>query len=156
MRAFLCAVFATVLGATPSAFSAPVVGTWDRGVFAVKSIDAIAFASDGVLLISDGQSSQIVAFQTQDIKASTGDGPHVSNIVHEIAARIGIADKGAEIANIVVNPASGRVYLLVKNLEAKNNLIVSVDSSGEIAPVNLNGMPHAIVKLPSDGAAARA
>ena len=104
--------------------------TWTSGDPGIKSIDAIAFASDGVLLISDGKGSQIVAVQTQDTQASKGDGPHVSNIIHEIAGRIGAADGGVEIGGIAVNPASGRVYLLVKNLAAKQNLIVSVDLAG--------------------------
>src|SRR5260221_14749966 len=93
-----------------SAFAAPAVATWTPGDPGIKSIDAIAFASDGVLLISDGKASQVVAVQTADTHAIKSDGPHVSNVLHEIAARIGVGDKSVEIGGIAVNPASGRGF----------------------------------------------
>ena len=57
-----------------------------------------------------------------------------------------------EIGEVTVNPASGRAYLLVKNLASKQNLIVSVDSAGQIAPLALTSVPFAAVKLPGSDA----
>src|SRR4051794_14818114 len=103
----VCVVAASLAGI---AQAKPTCANFSSGDPGIKSIDAIAFASDGVLLISDGQSSRIVAVQTGD-KAASGGAPHVANIVHEIAARMGAADKDVEIASVKVNPASGRAYL---------------------------------------------
>jgi hypothetical protein len=151
IRFFLTALVAIIFSASAS-LAGPVAGPMNTGNPGIKGIDAITFAPDGILLISDGQASQIVAVQTGDTQPVKGEGPHVSNIIHEIAGRLGTADKSVEIACVVVNPASGRVYLLVKNLEAKANLILKVESSGEIAPLALGSVPFTTVKLPASDA----
>src|SRR5688500_1320182 len=106
--AFL-ATAATSVSAAPEV-TRPLV----KGDPEIKQIDTIVIAPDGVLLIADGASSRIVAVGTDDRTKLPGDGPKVPNIAHEIAGRLGAADKDVEIAEIALNPASGRTYVLVR------------------------------------------
>src|SRR5256885_7991115 len=81
-------------------------------------------------------------------RPASGGAPHVANIVHEIAARMGAADKDVEIASVKVNPASGRAYLLVKKLDEKRNVLLSVGGSGELAVFDLKNATYSAMLLP--------
>jgi hypothetical protein len=102
-RALLLASLAVCLLA-PSLHAGQVVGKLTQGDPQIKSIDTLAFATDGVLLISDGSNSRIIAVQTGDTQQPEGKGPIVKDIPHAIAAALGTADKNIEIAQLVVTP----------------------------------------------------
>lgn len=143
-----------IFAASSLSMAAPVAEKFVDGDPKIASIDAITLASDGVLLIADGKSSRIVAIKTGDTQPVSGAAPHVSNVIHEIAARVGVSDKSVEIGGIAVNPVSSRIYLLVKNLEARKNLILAVNPDGQIAPVNVTNAAYASVALPGQDAGA--
>jgi len=144
-------VFAILLGFASSALAVPITGPMAKGDPKIKSIDTIAMAPEGILLIADG--GRVVAVQTGDVAKLPGDGIKVQNIVHEIASRIGAADKDVEIARIAINAASGRAYLLVRKLDEKKNIIVTVDPAGKVAPLSLANVEHTAVELAKDGTA---
>lgn len=154
LRKFFGAILTTSFGFAAVAVANPLAGPLSEGDPGIKSIDTIAVASDGVLLISDGGNSRIVGIQTDDVKKLPGEGPAVKNIVKEIAGRLGAADKDVEIAEIDVNASTGRTYVLVKQLAEKKNLIVTVDPDGTIAPLSLKAVKHTAVALPKADAGA--
>lgn len=154
LRSLLGAVLTTSIGFAATAVAAPLAGPLTDGDPGIKSIDTIAIAADGVLLISDGANARIVGVQTDDVKKLAGDGPKVQNIIHQIAGRLGAADKDVEIAEIDVNAATGRTYVLVKKLDEKKNLIVTIDPDGTIAPLSLKQAKHTAVALPKTAAGA--
>jgi len=154
LRNVLRAVVTASIGISSVALAGPLAGPLADGDPGIKNIDTITLASDGVLLISDGANSRIVGVQTDDVTKLPGDGPKVQNLVHEIAGRIGAADKDVEIARIDVNAATGRTYVLVKKLDDKTNLIVTVDPDGTIAPFSLKQVKHTAVVLPKGQAGA--
>jgi hypothetical protein len=137
-----------------SAFAGPITGPLTKADPQIKSIDAIAMAPEGILLIADGVTSRVVAVKTGDTTKLPGEWKSVQNVVHEIAARIGAADKDIEIARVALNPASGRAYLMVKKLDEKRNIIVTVDPSGAVALFSLADVEHTAVTLPKAGTAA--
>jgi hypothetical protein len=143
-----------ILAFAGSALAIPAVAKLTTGDPEIKSIDTIAIAEGGVLLIADGTTSRIVAVQTDDTAKLNGDGPKIQNIVHEIAGRLGAADKDVEIARIAVNSVSGRTYVLVKKLDEKKNLIVTVDPDGKIAALSLKNVKFSAVNLPKAAAGA--
>src|ERR1700681_3039417 len=63
----------------------------------IKSIEAICFGPQGLLLIGDGQGNQVVAVDTGDTTAQTWSQTEVKNIKDELAGRVGTTAKGIAI-----------------------------------------------------------
>ena len=155
-RRSLVGLFAALFA--PVALAADVTVAPATGDPGIKRIDTIALAPGGHLLIADGATSRVVVIKTGDTanRLTPDASPKVANVVHEIAGRLGSADKDVEIAEMVVNPDTGRSYLLVKKLDEKRNLIVTVDPDGTIAPLDLAKASFVAVKLPQGAAPANA
>lgn len=117
----------------------------------IKSVDAIAFAPQGVLLIGDGQGRQIVAVDTKDTKPITWTKTDINNIDGALAARVGTTAKGIEIVKIAVNPASKRAYFAVRTLENKKSLILTLDGDGKVNEFGLDNVTYAALPLPEAG-----
>ena len=108
-----------------------------KGKPALRSIDVLSFASDGVLLIGDGSGSQIVAVRTGDTVAKKRSWNKISDFDKKIAARLGTTPKGISIIDVAVNPKSGTAYVAVRKQAERKYLIVTVDGSGEIGEFEL-------------------
>lgn len=115
----------------------------------LQSIEAINFGPNGVLLIGDGKGGQVVAIATGDTATKPWSKKEMPNIHEDIAGRLGTTGKNIQIIKMAVNPASQTAYLAVRMLNAKKDVIVTVDGDGKIAPLPLDKVQYVAVKLPS-------
>ncbi|MCA9070195.1 MAG: hypothetical protein KDA84_14780, partial [Planctomycetaceae bacterium] len=113
----------------------------------IKSINAISFAPDGVLLVGDGRGSQIVAIETGDTEKGTGLKQKIEKIDTQLAGRLGTTAKGIEILDMAVNPVSGKAYFAVRKQDDKTHLILTVDSEGTIGELELDKVTYAQLPL---------
>jgi hypothetical protein len=122
---------------TLTASAEPTVG--DPGI---KSIEAIAFGPDGLLLIGDGKGTQVVAIETGDVKPIKWSKTEIANIKEQLAGRLGTTASGVDIRKMAVNPASQKVYIAVRKLQGKDDLIVTVDGDGKVSEFPLEKVKH--------------
>jgi hypothetical protein len=114
----------------------------------LQSIDVIAFAPQGLLLIGDGRGAQIIAVDTGDTAPKGSTHAAVDNIDEKLAGRIGTKPAGIEILHLAVNPASGVAYIAVRKQDDKTSLIFTVDGNGKIDEFALDNVKYARVALP--------
>ncbi|MFO0864055.1 MAG: hypothetical protein U0744_05275 [Gemmataceae bacterium] len=115
----------------------------------LQSIESLAFAPDGLLLIADGKGAQIVAVHTNDTKASEWGKLDGNDLKQQIGAQLNA--KTVDFVRFVVNPASNRGYLAVK-ADGKET-ILTIDGSGKIATFDLSNVNHTRYPLSADGKA---
>lgn len=89
-----------------------------KGTPAVKSISAMAFGPDGILLIGDSKSAAVFAIDTKDKTPAKAEKPvEIKNIDQKIAASLGTEAKNIKIQDIAVNPVSKKIYVAVQNID---------------------------------------
>ncbi len=131
-----------------STLAAEIVSKTVVGKPGLKSINVIAFAPQGVLLVGDGMGSQILAVQTGDLQAGAQSLPtHTGSIRGKLAERLGTDAQGIEIVDLAVNPASGVVYFAILKQADKQHAILTFDARGHIGLVDLSQRPHARIAL---------
>jgi hypothetical protein len=135
----------TTLSAQAQTLKDPVTG--NPGV---KSIEAISFAPDGVLLIGDGKGNQVVAVDTGDTKEIKWTKTEIAKIQDELAGRLGAAGKDVQILKLAVNPASHTAYFAVRLLTAKKDLLLTIDGNGKVNEFALDNVKYVAVPLPAD------
>ncbi len=80
----------------------------------IKHAGPMAFGPDGVLLIGDSLSAAVFAVETGDVASDRrAVKPNVNAINQTIADMVGSSLKETMINDMIVNPASGRVYISV-------------------------------------------
>lgn len=114
----------------------------------IKSIDAIAFGPNGLLLLGDSKGTQVVAVDTGDTSPQAWKVSEIGQIADKLAGRIGTTATGIEIVKIAVNPASGKAYVVIRKLDDKSSLVLTVDGSGKINEFSLEKVKYARVSLP--------
>jgi len=129
------------------AATAGVLGKTAEGRPEIKSIHALSFAENGVLLVGDGAGSQIFAIDTGDTKPQKALAGPIKNVNAEIAGRLGAPAEGIEILDLAVNPASGVAYLAVRKQDDKSYVILKVAGAGEIGELTLDEVRYARIKL---------
>lgn len=117
----------------------------------VKSIDAICFGPQGLLLIGDSKGRQLVAVETGDTKVLSWSKNEIPGIKDQLAGRIGTTAKGIDINKMAVNPASQTAYFALRALDSKTDLILTVDGGGKISEFRLDNVKHVVVPLPPEG-----
>lgn len=107
-----------------------------KGTPEIRSISAMAFGPDGILLIGDSRSASVFAIDTKD-KTAPEKTPNVEikNIDQKIAAALGTEAKNITIRDIAVNPISKKIYCAVEN--AGNTPVVLLIDGDKIQPVSL-------------------
>lgn len=118
-----------------------------KGKPEIKSINAISFAPQGVLLVGDGRGSQIVAIETGDIQKGTGLKQKIENIDAQLAGRIGAPAQGIEILDMAVNPVSNNAYFAVRKQDDKTYLILTVNREGTVGELELDHVTYARLPL---------
>ena len=113
----------------------PVVG--DPGI---KSIEAIAFGPDGLLLIGDGRGAQVVAIHTEDLAGAKWTKTEIADIRGHLAGKLGTEANGIEILKLAVNPASKKVYIAVR--KGKQDILVTVDGAGKVGEFSFEKVKH--------------
>jgi hypothetical protein len=152
-RSKLGGLAAAVLGllawAAPAHAQNPVLKATASGDPQVKSIQAISFAPQGVLLIGDGKGRQLVAVETGDTTPRKWTRNEVARIDEQLAGRLGTTAKGIAITRLAVNPASGTAYIAVRMQDSKRDVLMTVDGTGKVGELALNNVKYARVKLPA-------
>ena len=148
-------LFLTLLlsGFALSSLFADVIGGSVTGTPEIAGIEVISFAPEGVLLIGDGRSAQIITLKTGDTTPATGDFAETKDFRTEIAGRLGVGGKDVEILDLAVNPASERLYLAVRKQDDKTHVILRVSPGGEIELVSLSDVEFAKIPLPKGDSA---
>ncbi len=116
----------------------------------IKSIEAISFGPDGLLLIGDGKGAQVFAIDTGDTKSKSWAKKEIADIKSEVAGRLGTPAKNIEIKKMAVNPASQTAYLAVRQLSAKKDVLITVDPDGKIAEFPLEKVKYCRMGLLGD------
>lgn len=119
-----------------------------KGKLPLKSISVLSFGPDGLLLIGDGQGTQILAVDTGDTKQQKLDFAQIEDIDTQLAGRLGTTPKGIEILDLAVNPASGRIYFGIRKQDSKQYLILTLSGKGDIQDFDLENVTYAQLKLP--------
>jgi len=145
------AVFVLAAGLLVTAAQAEVLNKTATGKPDIKSINALGFAPEGVLLIGDGTASQILAIETADTKPAGTLSEKIAAIDQKLAARLGVSPRGIEIIDMVVNPASGKAYFAVRKQDDKSYVILTVDGAGKIAEFELDKVNYARIQLVAGG-----
>jgi len=149
LRIVSTALVALVLAGVPARAAALAKGTPDW-----KSAGPLSFGPDGLLFLADAKGGAIFAVDTGDRQADSAGGHlKVEKINEKIAGLLGTTPDKLMIADLAVNPASGKAYLTVsrgKGPDAEPAL-VRVDRSGKVEAVALDGVPFAKATLPGGG-----
>lgn len=116
----------------------------------VKSIEAISFGPNGLLLIGDGKGRQVVAIDTEDAAPKKLTKTEIPNIADELAGRIGTTGKGIEIIKLAVNPASQAAYFAIRKMDDKKDLLLKLNADGKVSEFALDNVKHVRVPLPTD------
>src|SRR5262245_10507152 len=90
----------------------------------VKSIQALGFGPDGLLLIGDGKGAQLVAIDTGDTTMKAWTKTDIPDIAGQLAGRLGTTAKGITITRLAVNPASTVAYFAVRKTDDKSDVIL--------------------------------
>lgn len=126
----------------------PVFKSSEKGNPKVQSIQAIGFGPGGVLLIGDGVGCQIVAIDTGDHTTAGKWSKKKRAGFHEyLAGKLGATAKQIEISNIAANRVSGKVYVVVRDLRNKKDLILTVVGQGKVGEFPLENVRYVRVNL---------
>ncbi len=158
MKTLPCILATSLLCALPPAHSATaakpsvVLKNPAKSDPALKSIGPLSFGSGGVLLIAEPGAAAIVAVETGDVGAPAKLAKPVEDVSAVIAEALKTTADQIQIANMTVNPASGKTYFSVRNNAAKSVAVVSVDAAGTARSLDLAALPHVRVTLPKSEA----
>ena len=149
MKKTLLRTLSLLVLAMATAFAKPstVLNKTTNGNPTLKTIDVISFAPEGVLLIGDGQGSQVVAVRTGDLASAKPLAKAIPAIDAKLAGVVGAKADGIEILDLAVNPASGKAYFAIRKQDDKRYLILTVDGNGKIAEFSLDKVEFARVSL---------
>jgi hypothetical protein len=114
----------------------------------VKSIEAIAFTPEGLLLIGDGRGAQVVAVQTGDATPTKWANTKIDDLRGLLAGRLGTDAKGIDILKVAVHPTSQIAYFAVRKLDGKQDLILTVDGAGKVREFALDKVKFTRYTLP--------
>jgi hypothetical protein len=114
----------------------------DQGNPNLKSIQAISFGPNGLLLIGGG--SQVVTVETGDravpSKEAAWSMKEIANIDQLLAGKLGLTAKDIEVKKLAVNPASKKAYVAVRSLKGNQYVILTVDGAGKVEEFSLDNV----------------
>ncbi|MBC8353217.1 MAG: hypothetical protein H8E66_14565 [Planctomycetes bacterium] len=119
-----------------------------KGNADLKSAGPLAFGPDGILLVGDTKAATVFAIDTGDASGEPGKVSFSIKALNEkVADAVGAGSQSVKINDIVVNPASGNVY--VSAIANGKAALVRVDGAGDLSKVKLEGVGVAKVALPN-------
>jgi hypothetical protein len=135
---------ATLLGTA----SAADIYRLKTGTPDLKSAGPLAFGPDGILLVGDIKGAALFGIQTGD---KTGNPAAVDlqipGLNAKLAQALGASSQAVKINDMIVNPASGNVYLSLAVADAP--AIAKIDAQGQITKLNLKDVPFSKATLPN-------
>jgi hypothetical protein len=111
------------------------------------SIDRLAFAPDGKLVIADNQGAALYAVDLPRAADAQGVKP-VAAIGAQVAALMGTDADGVTFTDMTVDPRSGQAYLGAVRRSGESGLF-RVNGLGEVKAVSLAGLSYVTVALPN-------
>jgi hypothetical protein len=144
----IVALAATALGASAAA-------SLKAGKAELRSAGPMAFGPDGVLFVGDPMAASLYALDTGDTKAVKGAGSEIAGLGAKVAALLGTTEDQMLIADMVVNPASKRVYLSVARGRGPDAtpVIVRTAADNKLEILSLDNIRHSSVAIPNAPAA---
>lgn len=117
-----------------------------EGQLELQSANVLAFGPDGILFIGDAKAAKIYAVQTGD---KPGDPQQMKQEMDNVAAKIAqsIEASQVEIADLAVNPLSGRLFMSVNS--DKGPRIVMLDGQGAITALPLDKIHFSTLEIPN-------
>lgn len=143
----LCAI--ALFSAAATAYAAPLLESPQVGGLELKSLSSIGFGPKGLLLVAEPGSASVVAIQTDD------NGPlqevlksPLQDVAGVIAGGLGTQRENITVKDLAVNPSSGRIYLAVQRRPDNAVLLLRVEGSGTVAPLDTSKLSWARITLP--------
>jgi len=124
--------------ATLMLLAAAMLAQAEQGNPKLKSIEAIRFGPDGVLVIGGG--SDVVTVETGDTKETTWTKTSIPNVDQLLAGKLGLKAADIEIRRIAVNPASRKLYVAVRSLKGNQYVILTIDGTGNVNEFSLENV----------------
>lgn len=117
----------------------------------IRSIQALGFAPEGVLLVGDGAGAQIFAIATgeQAVAGQARLRGRIDGIDAQLAARVGAKPQDLEVIDLAVNPETGTVYIAARKQDDKSYILFTVDASGRVGELVLDKVTYARIRLGS-------
>src|ERR1700742_3551463 len=118
----------------------------------LKSVGALAFGPQGLLLIGDSVGGAVVAVETGDTTpmaaASPGD---IKGIDRKIAALLGVEPNQLLIDDIKVNPISKNIYISVSRGRGLDAIpvVLRMDNTGKLTEFSLRDVSSSVARLPN-------
>ncbi len=128
--------------------SVAILANVQEGDTGIKRVGRMSFAPNGVLLVADIGTASVVAIDTGDTGPVKKLKARVNDVDKKIAAALGTNKEGINIADMAVNPASGKIYVSVQRKADGLNAIITFDQNGKLAPLNLKEARYVRVPLP--------
>jgi len=119
---------------------AAMVANADQGNPKLKSIEAIRFGPNGLLIIGGG--SEVVTVETGDTKETSWTKTDIADFDQLLAGKLGLKANDIEIKRIAVNPASRKLYVAVRSLKANQYAILTVDGAGKVDEFSLDDVKY--------------
>ena len=146
-------IFFSLIAVVPALFllgytnsSKSVLDSLVRGTPEVKSINALAFGTEGVLFIGDSKSASVFAIDTKDAQVvEKATAVEIKNIDQKIAALLGTEAKNITIQDLAVNPLSKKVYMAVQSSDG-TSVLFKIDGAN-IEPVSLKDIKYSAISL---------
>jgi hypothetical protein len=112
----------------------------DQGDPKIKTIEAIAFGPNGLLLIGGG--ARVVTVETGDTKPADWTVKEIGEIDQLLAAKLGLEAKDIEIRKLAINPASRKAYVALQSLKTKSSAILTIGGTGSVAEFPLDNVKY--------------
>ncbi len=120
-----------------------------HGELKLASVGALNFGPSGLLLVAEAKAASIVAIDTGDVGPVQKLKHRVDDIAGIAAAKLGAPANGVRIADLAVNPASGKIYLSVVRLADNQPAILTVDADGKVSDLPLKNANYVRIALPA-------
>lgn len=143
MAFVLCVTAAVALAANTAGLQS--------GKAALRSAGPMAFGPDGVLFVGDSLGASIYALDTGDKAAqSKASAVEIKGLNEKIAAALGTTPDQVLINDVIVNPASKKIYISVSRGRGPDAVpvILRTDSTGKLGELSLDNIRYAKVSLP--------
>ena len=144
-RLFMVSLLLGACVARPVSLEAAELFGLTPGTVELQSAGPLAFGPSNVLFVSDPMAAKIYAINTEDTKASAAGSYDVEDLNAKVSDAFG--GKQVAIVDLAVNPETGNAFLSV--IAGGEAGIARVSPDGKVAPLNLDKIANASVRLPN-------